>query len=157
VCKKEIKNWKKYCSRKCYYTTVSAKTRGEKNAMWMGGSVERSCRVCTKTFFVKQGILKRKNGGSFCSNKCLGISRSGSNSPHWRGNNVGYNGIHHWIKKNYGKSNMCENEYCPKISRGYHWANISNKYLRDRKDWLQLCVSCHKVFDCKKLRFKVKK
>ena len=24
-----------------------------------------------------------------------------------------------------------------------HWANISGSYLRDREDWLHLCVRCH--------------
>ena len=63
--------------------------------------------------------------------------------------------FHHWIKKTYGKAKRCQNKYCLKTSVNYHWANVSDKYKRDKKDWLELCASCHKVFDCKKRRFKI--
>ena len=80
------------------------------------------------------------------------------NHQGWKGENAGYHAIHCWIKKSWGKANKCENPKCfyPKIGAKYlmekpsryEWANITGKYNRfDRKDWLMLCVSCHRKLD----------
>ena len=29
------------------------------------------------------------------------------------------------------------------------WANISGNYIRERGDWLGLCVKCHRKYDNK--------
>jgi predicted transcriptional regulator len=61
---------------------------------------------------------------------------------------VGYSGIHHWINKECGKPKKCE--HCKSTNqRIYDWANISGDYLRDKKDWIRLCRSCHIFFDKK--------
>jgi hypothetical protein len=56
-----------------------------------------------------------------------------------------YGSIHRWIYRNFGKASVCE--VCNKTTKTYHWANLSGKYLLDRKDWKQMCVSCHKYHD----------
>ncbi len=66
--------------------------------------------------------------------------------PKWLGKNVGYSGIHLWIRKIYGSADHCEFNFIHKATR-YHWANISGKYLRDINDWTQLCPTCHKQYD----------
>lgn len=69
-------------------------------------------------------------------------------SPHWKGDKVGYMGLHNWIRKQLGTPDMCE--HCGKTnlkSRQIHWANKSGKYLRNIEDWLRLCVSCHRKYD----------
>ncbi len=130
---------------------------GSKNWAWKGGPVKRDCKVCKKEFWVKRNIINRKNGGIYCSNKCLGISRSGENSPHWKGDKVGVIGIHHWIKRQKGKAIKCQNKYCDGRGKVFHWANIDHKYKRRLDDWVELCSFCHKVFDYQtKYRFELK-
>lgn len=70
----------------------------------------------------------------------------GENNSLWKGENAGYGAKHDWIKRWYGNPEICENcgtTTAPK----YDWANISGKYLRDRKDWKRLCRSCHHLMD----------
>lgn len=74
--------------------------------------------------------------------------RQEKNSIHWKGNNVGYGGLHYWVYKWLGKPDTCE--HCGKIGlsgKQIHWANKSGNYLRDKNDWIRLCVSCHKKYD----------
>ena len=66
----------------------------------------------------------------------------------YKGDDVGYRGLHHWINRWLGKPKKCE--HCGKdnlVGRQIHWANKSGKYLRDTTDWLRLCVKCHKKHD----------
>lgn len=61
-----------------------------------------------------------------------------------------YTAAHMWMRYHFGKPEVCEN--CGKTEkRMYHWANISSEYIRDRSDWLRLCVPCHKQHDIKVL------
>lgn len=67
-------------------------------------------------------------------------------SPHWKGDKVGYMGLHRWVRMHLGKPSICE--HCGnKDARKYEWANKSGKYLRDLTDWLRLCKPCHKKYD----------
>lgn len=59
-----------------------------------------------------------------------------------------YWAVHQWMSYNYKKSGVCES--CNKSGlsgKQIHWTNISGKYMRDRKDFLELCASCHQKFD----------
>lgn len=72
----------------------------------------------------------------------------GERARAWKGDEVGYWGIHVWIQKTLGKPQKCER--CKKDGLTHHqihWANKSGKYMRDTKDWIRLCASCHKRFD----------
>ena len=72
----------------------------------------------------------------------------GENNHKWKGDNVGYVGIHHWIKKKLGYPKICE--FCKKSGfskAGIHWANKSGQYKRDTKDWIRLCAKCHHIYD----------
>lgn len=72
----------------------------------------------------------------------------GNMNPSWKGDSVGYGGVHSWIRNTYGKAIYCENKTCTyKNPKRYEWANISGKYLRDRTDYIMLCKSCHCFFD----------
>jgi hypothetical protein len=77
--------------------------------------------------------------------------RSGAKSGSWKGDSVGYQGVHIWLTKNYGKADYCENSPDHKTKK-FHWANISGEYKRDRNDFVKLCISCHKKFDLLKKR-----
>lgn len=68
--------------------------------------------------------------------------------PKWKGDDVGYCGLHLWVRKHLGKPTTCE--HCNKTGltgKKIHWANKSGKYLRDVTDWLRLCAQCHKDYD----------
>jgi len=70
-------------------------------------------------------------------------------NSNWKGDDVKYQGLHKWIRLNYGMPSKCEK--CGTTEkRMYHWANISGEYKRDRSDWIRLCVPCHKKFDINK-------
>src|SRR3990167_8649221 len=59
-----------------------------------------------------------------------------------------YQAIHHWIKKNYGRTTKCENDKCLKISNKFTWALIKGlNYERKRGNFKELCSSCHISLD----------
>jgi len=71
---------------------------------------------------------------------------SGENNSRWRGDKVGYSGIHQWIRNIFGKANCCE--MCTKDNlKRYEWASINGEYSRDRSGWISLCKSCHVKYD----------
>lgn len=70
----------------------------------------------------------------------------------WKADDVGYRAVHRWLVRTYGRSNICEK--ClqkPGLTKNgkskIQWANKTGKYLRDREDWIQLCISCHWKYD----------
>jgi len=66
----------------------------------------------------------------------------------WMGDKISYKGVHIWVKRKYGKPDTCE--HCGKTGlKGIqiHWANKNRKYKRDRKDWMRLCILCHRKYD----------
>lgn len=64
----------------------------------------------------------------------------------WKGDKASYFAKHMWVNRWFGKPNYCE--WCEATNRKrFDWANISGRYLRNRKDWLRLCVPCHRKFD----------
>ncbi len=70
------------------------------------------------------------------------VIRRGSDNPRWKGDAVGYGGIHSWMTKEFGRPSKCEDCGTEKATT-YDWANVSGTYLRDRSDWIRLCRSCH--------------
>ncbi len=78
----------------------------------------------------------------------LNSNQKGENNRAWKGNKAGYYAIHAWIRNNYGSAIKCVKCYTITAKR-YEWANISGKYLRDIKDFEQLCRKCHANSDIK--------
>lgn len=69
-------------------------------------------------------------------------------NPAWKGEAVGYHGIHKWVARHYGKPGTCERCGLSGLTgHSIHWANISLDYKRDIEDWLRLCAKCHKSLD----------
>ena len=67
---------------------------------------------------------------------------SGEQSSNWKGDKVGYSGIHIWMRTHYGTPRLCDK--CGTTDAGrFDWANISGQYKRDRSDWTRLCRGCH--------------
>lgn len=71
----------------------------------------------------------------------------GEKHPNWKGDDVGYGGLHMWVNKWLGKPNKCS--ICGKVGHGrqMHWANRDHTYQRNLSDWLRLCVKCHSEYD----------
>lgn len=91
---------------------------------------------------------------SLCG-KCLTIKtyslNSGCHNGMWKGNSVGFSGIHLWLRRRKNMPEFCEScETKPPTD----WANISGLYKREVDDFEALCRSCHMKKDgrMKKLR-----
>lgn len=70
----------------------------------------------------------------------------------FKGDKVGYAGLHDYIKTRWGKAKMCERCGCKKPPQAHHkhwfeWANITGVYDRNRENWQSLCVPCHRHED----------
>lgn len=114
------------------------------------------CRYC------KRELKKRSNESikhfnqkrAYCDLKCKNNDQkgktlkncenknhcTGENNWRWRGDEVGYSGLHRWINKHINDKNKCE--YCGETNK-LNWANKSGKYLRIKSDWIRLCSKCH--------------
>ena len=75
-----------------------------------------------------------------------GKNQRGIDNPNWKGEKVGYHGIHRWVETILGKPRYCE--FCKSINEAtYDWANISQEYKREIEDWMRLCRNCHMLSD----------
>ena len=64
----------------------------------------------------------------------------------WKGDNVGYDALHRWVYRNYGKPKRCE--FCGSTKQ-VEWASKNYKYTRNFDDWITLCFKCHRKYDRK--------
>jgi len=59
-----------------------------------------------------------------------------------------YDAVHRWLSRNHGIANRCESNECRKVSIKFTYAlKHGCKYKRNRKNFLMLCVSCHRRYD----------
>lgn len=70
----------------------------------------------------------------------ISFANQGYKNGKWKGDNVGYKGLHQWIAKRKPKPEFCEK--CQKVPP-YDLANISGQYKRDINDFEWLCRKCH--------------
>ena len=72
----------------------------------------------------------------------------GESNPQWKGDKVGYSGLHRWVIRQLGQPDTCEMcEQSGLTKQQINWANKSGQYLRDVTDWVRLCASCHRQYD----------
>jgi hypothetical protein len=62
----------------------------------------------------------------------------------WRGEKANIRSIHFWVDTHKPKSGSCS--HCGRSTRT-EWANVSGEYKRDINDYIELCPSCHKIYD----------
>lgn len=64
----------------------------------------------------------------------------------WKGDSVGYFGLHDYIRKHKSKpiDSMCE--FCH-VKPYRDLANVTGQYTRDFSNWKHLCKKCHLRFD----------
>lgn len=60
-----------------------------------------------------------------------------------------YRFIHDWLRDTFGKANHCENPDCKrgKIKRFEYALKKGYEYEYKRENYIQLCVSCHRLYD----------
>lgn len=118
-------------------------------------------KYCSQECFWK---METSNSGSFKkgdSKNCFWygkkrIELTGEKHPLWKGDNASYSAFHHWLIGNFGKAQKCV--VCAgTMSTSYQWANISGQYHRDKRDYIELCASCHKKYDGGRRRFNLDK
>ncbi len=71
---------------------------------------------------------------------------SDSNHYSWQGDKVGYKPLHSWLKRKGIKLKYCEK--CNSTNK-LELANKTGIYDRNFKNWITLCVNCHRKFDAK--------
>lgn len=137
-----------------------------------------TCPVCSKQRYVTPSLVKHGRG-KYCSVSCrskvavqsmlkvrgeswrknvskaiIDRYKDETKHPRWKGDRVGYYGVHDWITKHYGQPQECEVCGLCDPQKKYHWANLAN-YLRDRRDWKRMCVSCHRLYDYRRTNKKL--
>jgi len=121
---------------------------------WIKGKkIKKICLYCGKEFVStdSNGSIGRRK---YCSARCSGLSTGfkvgqtkGNNNIMWKGNKVGYHGLHCWLTRNYGQPKQCVVCGENRPNKRYEWANISKKYKRDITDWIRMCKKCHNDYD----------
>ena len=105
---------------------------------------------------VKEKISKKLTGRKGAPCWCAGKKRldfSNEKHPLWKGDDVGYQAIHGWVRRYKGYAKKCE--CCGKIGKkinnkwSVEWANIDHKYKRNLEDYIALCHKCHSQYDRK--------
>jgi len=62
-------------------------------------------------------------------------------SSSWKGDDVGYPGLHAWVQKERPRTGICQ--HCGAAGGRTHNANISGEYRRDLDDFIEVCGKCH--------------
>jgi hypothetical protein len=68
--------------------------------------------------------------------------------PNWKGDEVGYRGIHMWVKKWKGSPHICEDcgKYVENL-KAIDWSNNDHLYKRNLDDYVRRCRKCHNDYD----------
>lgn len=146
-----------YCTPACYHDSL----RGKKHTEEHNSKISESMKKVDQSWKIgKPHGHKTSNGHTWklTEEQRAAISRAlrgrphptGENSVSWKGDSVGYHGLHKWVYTVLGRPNKCE--HCgTTTAKKFEWANKSHKYLRDVGDWLRLCTRCHRLYDYGKL------
>lgn len=145
-----------FCTYKCktlFQSTIPSGKKGKKYPHLMRARVG-NCEVCSKEYRAVNDYKERKQ--KYCSKQCAdkvwrakvtpSNFRTDEKNGSWKGDGVGYSGIHRWVERKLGAPRVCW--HCgSKRKKKYEWCNIDHKYRRDLNDWLRLCTSCHRKND----------
>ena len=105
-----------------------------------------SCATTIKLTGKKKGAMSEDTKAKI-SIKLKLIYKDETKTTNWKGDNVGYFGVHDWMTKNYGQPVGCEVCGVNDNNIKYYWANLSQQYKRDRKDFKRMCMPCHRKYD----------
>lgn len=73
----------------------------------------------------------------------------GKGHPLWKGEKVGYRGLHYWLHREKGVPKKCIDCKATSDQRKIQWSNVDGKYHRHIDDYVGRCASCHKIHDLK--------
>ncbi len=84
--------------------------------------------------------------------KSISARSSGARNHWWKDDEVGYRAAHTWVNKQNPKTGVCED--CGKASKRTEYALLPGcNASRERQDYRELCVRCHRHFDtCERQR-----
>lgn len=99
---------------------------GEYNINFSASSIEKFRKNMSNVGKTNKGRFDEKSSG-------------------WKGNKIGYFGLHMWIRRKLGAPHTCQ--FCKTTEGKIEWANKSWKYKRDLDDWIPLCTPCHRGYD----------
>lgn len=131
ICNKEFKNRKSMTNHRRWHNLPEYK------------DFQKKFRINQSKALIGNQNCLEKHHSEETKNK-MRLSKFGENNPMWKGDNVGYNPLHQWIKRHKQKPRICES--C-KINKPFDLANISGEYKRDIKDYQWLCRRCHMKSD----------
>lgn len=97
--------------------------------------IKKNCIGCGMEFLARGPKVR------FCSVQC---SKYGEHSHRWKGDKVGIDALHTYIRKIFPKPEKCQ---CCKEAPPIDLANISGEYKREISDWEWLCRKCHMTKD----------
>lgn len=139
---REINLGKKYSQE----VNLKKGLKGSKNPFYGKKHTEETLII------VREKRAKQNFSLETCEKKRMSMIGKNKNEKHWawKGDDVGYLGLHHWVERNLGQPDTCE--HCGKTGltgHKIHWANKNHTYKRNLADWMRLCSSCHKKYDLK--------
>lgn len=70
----------------------------------------------------------------------IGLAHSNEAHWNWKGEEVQYRALHHWVRKNFPVPKHCV--FCSEEKRLY-LANMTGIYNREIINWKYLCAKCH--------------
>lgn len=104
------------------------------------------------------GTFRLRSDQTHCSTACAlkgkprpGRVRSGEDNHNWRGEDVGYHGMHIRVRKQRGKADRCERCGAIDPALNYDWASLVDN-PRNVDDFEPMCRSCHRKFDAERDR-----
>ena len=77
---------------------------------------------------------------------------TGEEHGNWKGDAASYAAIHLWVRRHKPRTGICSQCGSQPVPRGRNkvgtnFANLSGEYRRDLDDYVELCVSCHRLMD----------
>lgn len=129
-----------FCARACQ--TAWKRTHGNEINQHLSKRISKVCEYCKQPFIVH---AYRSDTARFCSQSCKGRAVPEELHSSWKGDDVGYHGIHSWVNKHKGRADAQKCVFCKKQARD--WANIDGEYMRNKADYISLCRSCHHRYD----------
>ena len=103
-------------------------------------------KLCLKCFRQKLKVLNK----TLERKRVFPTPRYGADCNFWKGDRVGYKGIHCWLNKKFGRAQKCGNIECDNTSNWFEWClKKGKKYERKRENFINLCRKCHKKYDKK--------
>ena len=119
-------------------TQARCPTAMKANGWW------ESC-PCGETFYMRPSQVGRKR---YCSKPCLYKYRQSKLPSNHKGDAVGYDALHNWVKRHKGRPGpVCVECGSDGSGTRLEWANKSHEYHRVLDDWMPLCVRCHRRYD----------